>query len=100
MTFQEIFEENGLYISDSFYPGYCFEVKDGVLYSLQYEYKDDLHPYRENQLMHKSLLTKSYIRVLNINQLFPNQNKIIGNKPVPPKTQMIREGEDPKRANR
>ncbi len=72
MTFQEIFAEKGLYRTEGFAQGYCFEVDaEGWLYALQYEHKDDILPTREPSVcISKRIFDKDFQKVFNRNQLF------------------------------
>lgn len=71
MTFQEIFNEKGLYRADGFAKGFCFEVnEDFHLNCLQYKDKDDLFPDRTQSFVYKGLFDKNFTKVLNRNQLF------------------------------
>lgn len=71
MTFQEIFNQKGLYRADGFAKGYCYEVDDsGHLSALQYKDKDDLFPNVEDLFIYGGLFKKNFTKVLNRNQLF------------------------------
>jgi hypothetical protein len=70
MTFQEIFNESGLYTSDSFAEGVCYQVENGNLYFVQYRDKNDLFPLKENALVYKQVFDKRYRHVFTIQSLF------------------------------
>ena len=71
MTFQEIFNEPGLYKADSFLKGICFEVnKEGQLLIVTYKDANDLQPYRDNAIMYKKLFDKTYSKVYTRQSLF------------------------------
>lgn len=70
MTFQEIFNQDGLYVADGFAEGFAFRINDGFLTSMQYADKDDLLPLCERYPVHKSLFSKEYRQVFTIKQLF------------------------------
>jgi hypothetical protein len=71
MTFEEIFNEPGLYKSDSFTKGTCFKVdKEGFLLVLHHIDKNDFNPQTDRATVYKGLFDKKYTKVLNRNQLF------------------------------
>jgi hypothetical protein len=70
MTFQEIFNQDGLYKADSFVEGFCFKVEDGVLYSYEYEHADDKFPLKDIVPVTKNLFTKEYTKVFTRQSLF------------------------------
>ena len=70
MTFQEIFDEDGLYSSNYFVDGFCFRIEHNAISGVQYKNKTDLMPTRHTHPVYKSLFKLDYFRVLNIGQLF------------------------------
>lgn len=71
MKFEEIFKEEGLYKSEGFIKGYCYEVDaDGYLYSLQYKNKDDITPNRERAFIYKGVFEKNFIKIYTRQSLF------------------------------
>jgi len=70
MTFQEIFNEDGLYTSDSFHKGVCYQVEKGNLYFVQYKHKDDISPLIENALVYKQVFNIDYQKVFTRQSLF------------------------------
>lgn len=72
MKFEEIFKENGLYTSDDFVEGFCFEVfgTEKCLMGVQYKHKDDLVPERYRALVYESLFKKTYQKVFTTQSLF------------------------------
>lgn len=71
MTFEEIFNNDGLYTSDDFEKGFCFVITDGVLYGVQYQNANDLSPEKYNNFpAFKGLFKKQYRKVLTIKSLF------------------------------
>lgn len=76
MTFQEIFNEDGLYIpnipsnSVGFTEGFAFRIKDGTLTGIQYKTVDDLLPEVYHYPVHKSLFDLTCKKVLLIKHLF------------------------------
>ena len=76
MTFQEIFNESGLYKADSFTKGVGFLIKenqiDGQLELTQvyYESPDKLMYENLPLTIYKGLLEKDYKKVWNRNELF------------------------------
>ena len=70
MTFQEIFNEDGLYVADNFQQGVCFEVAEGVLYMRTYKTKDSISYETENAVVVKSLFSKVYRKVFTRQSLF------------------------------
>jgi len=72
MTFAEIFKENGLYTSDDFAEGFCFEVfgHEKSLMSVEYKHKDDLLPEKKRALVYEGLFNKKYKKVFTRQSLF------------------------------
>ncbi len=70
MTFEEIFDQEGLYVADSFGEGVALKVIGDTLYSAIYENEDDLFPKENIQSMYKGLLTKNYTKVITRQSLF------------------------------
>ncbi len=73
MKFEEIFNHDGLYTSDDFVKGFCFKIKNGSLYGVQYKHPKDLFPEIDNFHTYKGLFSKNYRKVLTINSLFEKQ---------------------------
>ena len=73
MTFQEIFNEDGLYVADSFGEGFCFEIKDGNLFWKQYKEKDSLTWELHVASVNKGLFSKDYRKVFTRQSLFKNK---------------------------
>jgi hypothetical protein len=70
MKFEEIFNEDGLYVGTDFAEGYCFEVNCGILYSRTYQTKKSINFETTNALVHKNLFNKEYKKVFNRQSLF------------------------------
>lgn len=72
MKFEEIFKENGLYTSDDFVEGFCFEVfgHEKALIAVQYKDENDLVPERYRALVYESLFKKTYRKVFTRQSLF------------------------------
>lgn len=70
MTFEEILEEDGLYKSDSFKEGVCFEVKNNILYQVTYADKNDILPDKSLPIVTLSIVKKTYTKVLTRQSLF------------------------------
>ncbi len=71
MTFEEIFNEKGLYVADGFEKGFCFKInEDGVLKYLFYKNINDFNPIEGNGVMYKGLLNKTYRKIFNRQYLF------------------------------
>jgi len=75
MKFEEIFKENGLYTSDDFVEGFCFEVfgHEKSLMSVQYKNADDLFPEKDRALVYEGLFKKTYRKVFTRQSLFKNK---------------------------
>lgn len=59
MTFEEIFNEAGLYRADSFAKDFCFKVdENGSLSTLQYKNAGDLLPTQDHPPVYKGLFKK------------------------------------------
>ena len=74
MKFEEIFNEEGLYVADSFSEGVALKIEGDTLYSCIYKDEDDLFPRVNIQSMYKGLLNKEYTKVFTRQSLF-NKNK-------------------------
>lgn len=72
MTFDQIFEEDGLYVGNDFVEGFCFKIKDGSMYGVQYKSPSDLLPEIDNFHVYKGLFKKTYRKVLTVQSLFKN----------------------------
>jgi hypothetical protein len=72
MKFEEIFKENGMYMSDSFVEGFCFEIfgTTKTLIGVQYKSKDDIMPSKDNFPCYEGLFKKTYKKVFTVSQLF------------------------------
>lgn len=71
MTFQEIFNEEGLYVADGFSNGVAFKVcKSGFLYQITYKTPDDISPSEETMPVYKGLFNKDYRKVFTRQSLF------------------------------
>lgn len=71
MTFQEIFQEVGLYVGPDFTNGYCFGVdKDGFLYDVQYKDANDILPTIGSVTVSKRLFELEYKKVYTRQSLF------------------------------
>lgn len=72
MKFEEIFKENGLYTSDDFTEGFCFEVfgHEKSLMAVQYKNADDLLPEKHRALVYEGLFKKTYRKVFTRQSLF------------------------------
>lgn len=72
MKFEEIFKENGLYTSDDFVEGFCFEVHgyEKALIAVQYKNVDDLMPEKHRALVYEGLFNKTYRKVFTRQSLF------------------------------
>jgi len=72
MKFEEIFKDNGLYTSDDFVEGFCFEVygHEKALIAVQYGYPDDLMPEKHRALVYEGLFKKTYKKVFTRQSLF------------------------------
>ena len=75
MTFIEIFNTPGLYQADSFASGVCIRVEDKNVFGLvgellTFESKTDTFGTPEPLIVTKSLVNKTYRKILNRNQLF------------------------------
>ncbi len=72
MKFEEIFKENGLYTTDDFVEGFCFEVygHEKSLQAVQYKNENDLLPEKHRALVYEGLFKKTYRKVLTRQSLF------------------------------
>ena len=70
MNFQEIFNEDGRYSTDSFANGYCYLVSNGFLYSLCYNNINDSDPKQEEAFISKRVFDKNFHKVNSIKKLF------------------------------
>ena len=74
MKFEEIFNQEGLYVADSFAEGVALKIIGDTLYSCIYESADDVLPDVRTQPVYKGLFDKEYTKVLTRQSLF-NKNK-------------------------
>jgi len=76
MKFEEIFEEEGLYVANTFRKGVCFEIIKNLitdnleLYLKTFKDKDDLMPHSENFTVYEGLFKKDYRKVYTRQSLF------------------------------
>lgn len=72
MTFNEIFEEDGLYIptDNSFRQGVAYKIKDRQLFTTTFKDKEDLMPNDEYPIVTYSTINRTYKKVYSRNQLF------------------------------
>lgn len=70
MKFEEIFNQEGLYVANSFGEGVALKIIGDTLYSCIYENKDDLFPRESIQSVYKGLFDKEYTKVLTRQSLF------------------------------
>lgn len=70
MKFEEIFNEDGLYVADGFADGTCLRVLGGLLLFVTYANSEDVNPVVVDAIMHKNLLTKDYKKVHSREKLF------------------------------
>jgi len=70
MTFEEIFNEDGLYSGNDFVDGFCFEVKNGFLVGVQYKHERDLFPEKSVHGVYRELFKKEYKKMITIKSLF------------------------------
>ena len=72
MTFTEIFNEDGLYIStdNNFRKGVAYKVKDRQLFIITYKDQNDLFPIIELPIVTYSTINRIYKKIYSINQLF------------------------------
>lgn len=80
MQFQEIFNEDGLYRGSDFVDGFGFEVKGGILYTVDYgvdRKNRPVFPVKSTEIrLGRGIVRQNYKRILNINQLFMNFDDI------------------------
>jgi len=70
MTFQEIFNKDGLYKTDTFTKGTAFKISDGQIWLAFYSSDNDLFPSIEKLVVYKGLFTKEYTKILTVKELF------------------------------
>jgi len=70
MKFEEIFEEDGLYVADGFTKGSCFEISDGTLYLKTFKDKYDVLPETYPFNTYRGLFKKDYKKVYTRQSLF------------------------------
>ncbi len=75
MKFEQIFNQDGLYIASSFAKGFAFRIDEGILYGVTYDSIDDLLPTIQQMSVYKGLFNKEYKKVLIIKELFLDYEK-------------------------
>lgn len=76
MSFEEIFEEEGLYTANSFRRGFCFEIKRNTftneleMFGKTFKDKDDMFPKSETIVVYSNLFKKDYTKVYTRQSLF------------------------------
>lgn len=71
MKFEQIFENDGLYKSDSFAKGVAIKIaNNGSAYLTTYSKVNDLNPLIHTLLVYKGLFEKDYKKVFTIKELF------------------------------
>ncbi len=70
MKFEEIFNQDGLYVADSFAKGVCFRIVDGTLNLVTYKDKSDISPSIDTIAVYKGLFEKTYRKVFTRQELF------------------------------
>lgn len=71
MKFEEIFNRPGLYKSEGFAEGACFEIKsNSTLFINTYKDENDLFPTSEIMPVYAGLFKKDYIQVYTRKSLF------------------------------
>ncbi len=81
MKFEEIFEQEGLYVADGFKQGVAFEIKKNSitnhleLFLTTYEHKDDLLPIIEDVIVYAGLFKKDYKKVFTRQSLFKDDDE-------------------------
>jgi hypothetical protein len=73
LTFEEIFDQDGLYVSDSFSEGVAFKILFETLSMVTYKSKDDLLPFEEHIPVYLGLFKKKYKEVLTTKTLFKDE---------------------------
>lgn len=75
MKFEDIFEKEGLYRSESFRVGVCFKVdKQHILTMVTYSDANDLIPCVEPVQVYGGLFKKEFKKVYTIQSLFKNND--------------------------
>lgn len=74
MKFEEIFNQEGLYVADSFDEGVALKIIGDTVYSCVYKSTDDVLPDIRTQPVYKGLFDKEYKKVFTRQSLF-NKNK-------------------------
>lgn len=75
LTFEEIFQNDGLYVGDNFAEGTCFKVENGILRLVTYSDENMTVTFNEKALVYDGLFKKKYRKVYNINSLFRKKSK-------------------------
>ena len=76
LTFEQIFNETGMYVADSFQEGFCFFVDEyGTLKYKLYEDKDEIIPKYGNVVTYKGLFSKTYKKAFTRQSLFKKLEK-------------------------
>lgn len=75
LTFEQIFNEDGLYVGDDFVEGFCFKIMSGRLYGVQYKYFGDKFPEMDSWGVYKGLFERKYRKLTTIKSLFKSKSK-------------------------
>lgn len=71
MKFEDIFDEDGLYVAQGFARGFAYRIHRGELTYVNYESMDDTKPYLEDRVkLAKYLIQLSFTKVDGIKDLF------------------------------
>lgn len=70
MTFEEIFDVDGLYIANGFGYGFAYRVHLGGLSYVQYSEPEDANPNEDRVKMYKDFLVRDYTKVDSVSDLF------------------------------
>lgn len=70
MTFAEIFDTDGLYVSKGFGSGFAYHVRLGGLTYVQYGNPEDENPDEDRVKMYKEFLSRDYTKVYSVSELF------------------------------
>ncbi|MFA7307631.1 MAG: hypothetical protein WC026_13265 [Hyphomicrobium sp.] len=70
MTFEEIFNKDGLYVADGFAEGCCLKIENGTLLIVQFDDENDVFPKEEIFACYRGLFKKDYKKVFTRQSLF------------------------------